>query len=148
MQKVNTMEKTTHTYRDLANLLQGLMSVTDLKGVKFSLQVTKNINLIKSELEHLEEAAKPSDEFQKLAMEVRAIEEENKDKTQEEIIALIKEVEDKHPELIETRKAQIDEFNKMLEEEVELSLFRVAEKSLPSDITSKQLLSINLIIKE
>ena len=50
MEKVNTMELTKHTNRELADLMQGLVAVKDLKGVRFSLQVTKNIKLIKSEL--------------------------------------------------------------------------------------------------
>ena len=36
----------------------------------------------------------------------------------------------------------------MLKEEIGLSLFKISEDSLPVDITAKQLLGINLIIKE
>lgn len=147
MQKVNTMKMEKHTYRELANLLQGLISVQDLKGVKFSLQVTKNLNLIKAELEHLEEAAKPSEEFEAVAREVREIE-ADPSKEQEEKLDLIKKIEDKNPKLIDARKAQIDEFNAMLGETTELSLFKISENSLPADITPKQLLAINLIIKD
>lgn len=147
MEKVTTMTKTKHSYRDLANLMQGLMGVQDLKGVKFSIQVTKNINLIKAELEHLEEAAKPSDEFNALALTVREIEADEK-LEQEDKMTKIKEIEDKHPELIDARKSQIDEFNKMLDDTTELSLFKLSENNLPADITPKQLVSISLIIKE
>ncbi len=147
MEKVNTMKMESYNYRDLANLLQGLLAVQDLKGVKFSLQVTKNINLIKGELEHLEEAAKPTDEFNKLALQVRDIE-ANPDIEQDDKVAKVKEIEDKNPELIEARKAQIDEFNKLLDDETEISLFKLSENHLPTDITPKQLASISLIIKE
>lgn len=147
MEKVNTMKMTSYNYRDLANLLQGLISVQDLKGVKFSLQVTKNINLIKAELEHLEDAAKPTDEFNQLAMQVKEIE-ADPNVEQEDKMTQIKEIEDKNPELIDARKAQIDEFNKMLDDETEISLFKLSENHLPADITPKQLASISLIIKE
>ena len=146
MEKVTTMNKSKHTYRELANLLQGLIAVQELKGVKFSLQVTKNINLIKAELDHLEEAAKPSDKFEQLAREVREIEATSKEK--DEKLELIKKIEDKNPELIEERKSQIDSFNKMLDETTEISLFKVSENHLPADINSKELLGIELIIKE
>ena len=49
MEKVNTMELTTYTYRSLADLLQAMFEVSELKGVKFSLQISKNISLIKEE---------------------------------------------------------------------------------------------------
>ena len=147
MEKVNTMKMSKHTYRELANLLQGLIAVQDLRGVKFSLQVTKNVNLIKAELEHLEEAAKPSDEFETLARKVREIEADT-EKEQDEKMTLIKEIESEHPELIDARKAQIEEFNKMLDDETEISLFKISENHLPTDINSKQLLGIELIIKE
>jgi hypothetical protein len=147
MEKVNTMKMTSYNYRELAGLMQGLIGVQELKGVKFSLQVTKNINLIKAELEHLEEAAKPSDEFNALAIQVREIE-ADQDLEQDDKMTKIKEIEDKNPELIDTRKAQIDEFNKMLDDTTEISLFKLSENHLPADITPKQLASIGLIIKE
>ena len=147
MEKVNTMEMTTHTYKELADLLQGLLGVTELKGVKFSLQVTKNIKLIKSELEALEEASKPTDEFMVIAQEVQKIE-ANETLSDEDKKKTVLELEEEHKDLVDSRKKQIEEFNVLILEETEVSLFKVSEKHLPSDINSKQLLGINLIIKE
>ena len=62
-----------------------MINVKDLKGVKFSLQVSKNINLIKAELEHIEEAAKPSEEFLEIAKLVQAIEASGKEKEEMEV---------------------------------------------------------------
>jgi len=146
MEKVNTMEFTKHTNRELADLMQGLMSVKDLKGVRFSLQVTKNINLIKSELEHIEEAAKPSEEFLELAKQVQVI--EASDKSVDDKKAEVEKIEKDNAKLVEDRKKQIDEFNNMLEDEIEVSLFKISEKHLPEDITAQQIMSINIIIKE
>jgi hypothetical protein len=146
MEKVNTMEFTKHTNRELADLMQGLMAVKDLKGVRFSLQVTKNINLIKSELEHIEEAAKPSEEFLEIAKLVQVI--EGSGKTDEEKKEEVAKLEEKNAELVADRKKQIDEFNNMLEDEIEVSLFKISEKHLPEDITAQQLMGINQLIKE
>jgi ribosomal protein L11 len=146
MEKVNTMEFTKHTNRELADLMQGLMAVKDLKGVRFSLQVTKNINLIKSELEHIEEAAKPSEEFLEIAKLVQVI--EGSGKTDEEKKEEVAKLEEKNADLVADRKKQIDEFNNMLEDEIEVSLFKISEKHLPEDITAQQLMGINQLIKE
>lgn len=146
MEKVNTMEFTKHTNRELADLMQGLMAVKDLKGVRFSLQVTKNINLIKSELEHIEEAAKPSEEFLEIAKQVQVIEKSGK--PEEEMKAAVAEIEKDNAKLVEERKNQIDEFNNMLEDEIEISLFKISENHLPEDITAQQLMGINQLIKE
>jgi hypothetical protein len=146
MEKVNTMEFTKHTNRELAEMLQGLMAVKDLKGVKFSLQVTKNVNLIKSELESIEEAAKPSEEFLEIAKLVQEIEKSGK--TEEEMKAEVAKIEKDNAELVAERKNQIDEFNVLLEDEIEISLFKISEKHLPEDITAQQLMGINQLIKE
>lgn len=146
MEKVNTMEFTKHTNRDLADLMQGLINVKDLKGVKFSLQVSKNINLIKAELEHIEEAAKPSEEFLEIAKLVQAIEASGKEK--EEMEAEVAKIEKDNAELVANRKKQIDQFNELLLEEIEISLFKVSESHLPEDITTQQIIDISKIIKE
>ena len=145
MEKVNTMDFTKHTNRELADLMQGLINVKDLKGVKFSLQVSKNINLIKAELEHIEEAAKPSEEFLEIAKLVQAIEASGKEK--EEMEVEVAKIEKDNAELVASRKKQIDEFNELLLEEIEISLFKVSESHLPEDITTQQLLDISKIIK-
>ena len=142
-----TMTSATHTNRELADLMQGLVDVKDLKGVKFSLQVSKNMKLIKSELLHLEEASQPTAEFLELAKIVQKIE-GSETKSDEEKQKEIEKIEAENTELVEHRKEQIAEFNLLLLEETELNLFKVSESDLPSDITTTQLLNINPIIKE
>jgi len=141
------MTSATHTNRELADLMQGLVDVKDLKGVKFSLQVSKNMKLIKSELLHLEEASQPTAEFLELAKIVQKIE-GSETKSDEEKQKEIEKIEAENTELVEHRKEQIAEFNLLLLEETELNLFKVSESDLPSDITTTQLLNINPIIKE
>ena len=146
MEKVNTMNYVKYTNKELGDILQGLVAVKDLKGVRFSLQITKNINLIKSELEHIEEAAKPSEEFLEIAKQVQVIEKSGA--PEEEMKAAVAKIEEENAELVEARKKQIEEFNSMLEDETELSLFMISESHLPEDITAQQLMGINQLIKE
>ena len=147
METTTTMASAKHTNRELADLMQGLVDVKDLKGVKFSLQVSKNMKLIKSELTNLEDASQPTPEFLQLAKLVQEIE-ASKSKTDEEKEEEINKIEADNTELVEHRKEQIEEFNLLLLEETELNLFKVSESDLPSDITTTQLLNINQIIKE
>ena len=141
MTTVTTLKKEMYTNRELATLLGGLFDVQELKGVRFALQVSKNINLLQSELEAIEKAAAPDPEFVVLANQVQALEKANDEEA-------IKKLEEKNPKLIEDRKSQISEFNKVMEEEAELFLFKISENHLPKDITAKQLNNIQLILKE
>ena len=59
--------------REIVDLMNGLMNVQNLEGVRFSLVISKNIRIIQQELADLEEAAKPSEEFIALSQEANAI---------------------------------------------------------------------------
>jgi len=143
----NTMNKTSYTYTDLANLLTGLSEVENLKGVKFALKVSKNIRLIRAELVELEEAAKPSAEFLTLAEKVQAIE-ADPSKSDEVKKLDVGKLEKDNKELVTERKDQIAEFQKMMQDTTDISLFKLSENHLPLEITAKQLNDISLIIKE
>jgi Mg-chelatase subunit ChlI len=148
LEQPNTMNKTAYKYSDLATLLTGLMEVENLKGVKFALKVSKNIRLIRSELTQLEEAAKPTPAFLEIAAEVQAIEADQSKSDEVKKLDIERlEKEEGNEEHINFRKEQIAEFQKMMEEETEISLFKLSENHLPADITAKQLNSISLIIK-
>ena len=60
----------------------------------------------------------------------------------------VAKIEKDNAKLVEERKKQIDEFNNMLEDEIEVSLFKISESHLPEDITAQQLMGINKLIKE
>ena len=143
MTTVTMLKKEKYTNRQLADLLGGLRSVEDLKGVKFALKVTKNITIIEKELSDIEKASAPTAEFMQLAQQVQILEKEGKT---EEIQKL--EKEDNNSKLIKERKEQIAEFNSLMEEEAEVFLFKLSEQHIPADITAKQLGSIQLILKE
>ncbi len=135
------MTKIKATNREMLETLHGLYAVQDLKGVKFAVAVSKNIERLKRELQPIEEAGKASDEFQALLNEVNSIPEDTKDKE-----AKVKKLEDENKDIIDQRKAQLEEVNELLDETVEIDLVTVAEKSLPQDVTAKQLSAIIKLI--
>ena len=135
------MPKTTLTNQELADLANGLHGVKDLKGVNFALVVAKNMENITKELQHIDDASKPTDEFLKVAEQIQAL---AKEQGKEEEI---KKLEKENEHLTEERKKQLDEVNELLQDEIELNLAELAEKDLPDEITGKELASIALIIK-
>ena len=134
------MTKIKATNKEMLDTLHGLYAVQDLKGVKFAVAVSKNIEKLRNELKHIDEASKPSPEFEKLLQEADKIEKS------EESEKLIKKLEKENKELIDKRKAQLEEVNDILEETVELELVTMSEKNLPQDITAKQLSAIIKIV--
>jgi len=143
--KTETKEvmKTKYTNRELAELMQGLFSVQQLQGIKFSLSVAKNIRMIKAELDGLDKASQPSPEFMELSQKVQMCE-------QKKDMEGIKKLEDDNSELVETRKKQLNEVDSLLNEDSKIlldDLYTISEEDLPSDITAQQINGIQLIIK-
>ena len=139
---VKVKEKQECTNRQLADLLVGLYGVQELKGLKFAIQVSKNITMLKKDLEYIDEATKPTPEFLDLAAKVNALQDSGDQNIEEKVKAL----EEKNKKLVDARKTQIEEFNSIMEETVEVTLHKISEEHLPTDITGKQLQSIELII--
>tara|TARA_R110000824_G_scaffold74264_3_gene188981 strand:- start:961 stop:1359 length:399 start_codon:yes stop_codon:yes gene_type:complete len=124
--------------REFVDLINGLFNVQDLQGVRFSLVVSKNIRILQQELTDLESASKPSEEFLELSMKAKALGEDDK---------AIKELEDNNPKLIAERKSQLEEIDKMMEEEIKIKLHGITENILPEGITAAQITGIDKLIK-
>lgn len=118
------------TNHELVALLKGLYAVQELPGLKFALVVMKNQRVLKTELEDLEELSKPSEDFMKLSQEVAALGQDQD---------AIKELEKKNKKVIDVRKKQMDEVNKILPDSQEIELWCVAEDILPDEINATQL---------
>ena len=125
---------------ELVEILNGLYSTGELNGKEFAILSSKNIVVIKKALEDVEEVAKPSEDFLKLAEKVKTVQglEDSEDK--------IKELEDAEPELIEARKAQLEAVNAMLDEEIEITLVGIPTNILPEDVKSHQVTLLTKIL--
>ena len=118
--------------RDLVNFMHGLLQVENLKGVKFALAAAQNKQIITNALKDVEEKAEPTDEFKKLAGEMQQFDmEKEADKIKE------KEAEPENAKIIEERKAQMEEVDKLLEESITLELYKLSESQLPKEINLK-----------
>tara|TARA_R100000654_G_scaffold46448_1_gene72672 strand:- start:183 stop:596 length:414 start_codon:yes stop_codon:yes gene_type:complete len=137
------MKKINATKQEFVDLINGLFQVQELKGKKFSLLVSKNLNILQKNLEDVQKAGTPSEEFLELAQKVNMIASGKAPDSQEQIDKL--EAENK--ELVEARKKQMDKVTEMLKEEVELELNMLPEDTLPEDVTAKQINSIINIIE-
>ncbi len=125
---------------EFVELFNGLTSVQKLKGVKLGLLVSKNIRIIQEELKDIEEASKPSDAFLELSQKVQVL--MNQDKKDE-----IADLEKENAELVQSRKDQLEEVDKLLLEETEIELHAIPEDCLPADITGEQIINIDKIIE-
>ena len=74
---------------EFVELFNGLAAVQQLKGVKFGLLVSKNVRTIQKELDYLENASKPSDEFVALSVQMNQL---MNDKNEKEVKALENEL--------------------------------------------------------
>ena len=128
------------TKGELVNLINGLFQVQELKGKKFGLAVSKNLKILKDELQDLEDMGKPSEEFMALAAQVNEIANGGAEDSKEVIDNLEKENE----VLVTARREQMDKITVLMEEEVSVSLNTLTESTLPEDISAAQ---INNIIK-
>lgn len=135
----------------------------NLKGVKFSYAIARNIAILKPIIESLKKAQEPSVEFQKYDLERVVIAEKyaKKDENGKPVIIgesyifedkkiFDKEVETlqkKHKKAIDERTKQIEDFNKLLEEESTVALNLINIKDVPEEITSTQMIQIYQLIE-
>tara|TARA_R110002020_G_scaffold474833_1_gene707676 strand:+ start:403 stop:816 length:414 start_codon:yes stop_codon:yes gene_type:complete len=131
------------TKQEFVNLINGLYQVQEVKGKQFSLLISKNIDILKTELKSLEEAATPSEEFMVLAKKVNEL----ANSKEEEAKSKIDKLEEENKELVEARRVQMETIQKMMEEKLEIKLNSIDEKVLPEDVTAKQINGIIKLIK-
>tara|TARA_R100000005_G_C5000619_1_gene207494 strand:- start:156 stop:557 length:402 start_codon:yes stop_codon:yes gene_type:complete len=125
---------------EFVELFNGLTAVQQLKGVKFGLLVSKNIRVIQEELKDIEEASKPTDEFLGLSQKMQVLMNQKDDEA-------IAKLEEENKELVDARKEQLAEVDKLLLEETEIELHGIPEDCLPADITGEQIINIDKIIE-
>lgn len=152
------------TNKKLIELYNGLLGITNLKGVKFSYAVAKNINIIEREVDVLRTTTKESDDFKKYEAEriELCIKHAKKDPNGEPMIAgkqyLMEDfvafnvefeaLKETNKVLLGIRKAQFDDYNKLLEVENSIELFKINISEIPEDVTTAQMGVLYPIITE
>ena len=155
------------TKNDALNLYNGLQNVSNLKGAKWAYAIARNVEKLRPEVEALRKAYTMSEEFAdyegkrlELArkhsvkekgtpktVKIGQTEEyliADKDKFNQEIAKLQK----KYNKAIVERKKQLEDFNEILEEKVEMDLHMIDSDYIPEEITPEQVSAIMPIIRE
>lgn len=148
--------------RELYMFMQSLNNLGNLKGVKFAYSIIKNKKKIEEEIKILEEVVKPSDEFSKYEaerIELCELHCEKDDKgepvVEDDKYKIIDEskfdkeletLKESYNTYITEREDQIKDYNKMLDDEIEMDFAKVNFDELPTDISTTQLESITFML--
>lgn len=154
--------------KQILDLFESLVSITNLTGAKFNYSVVKNIKKLQPEIESLQKAFKNSDEFNEYNNKrVNILKKySRKDANGEAITKTINK--EKHFDIIETeefkkeldllisenkdiiekKEKEIKEFNELLETENSIELFKIKLSDIPDGITTEQLAGIYLMIED
>lgn len=129
----------TATRREFLEMYKVLHETRGEKGVKYAMIVLKNCDVIKKELDYLEEKAAPSEAFIELSRKAQEfMQAENEDG--------LKAMEAENIDEINARTKQIAEVNIELDQEVTLELKMINEKLLPESLSADQIETLIKII--
>jgi hypothetical protein len=155
---------------EIIKLYNSLQKLGNLKGVKFSYSIARNIDKLTPIIKSLQDAAKPTEEYIKYDKERAELAEKhakkNKDgkpnietnidnntqsyqiEDQEKFEKELKKLQSKYKKEIDYRNKQIKEQTELLEEESNFVPYKIKQKNLPEDISVEQLSSIFQIIED
>jgi hypothetical protein len=152
------------TKQGALDLYINLNKLGNLKGVKFAYGVSKNVGLLKAEIDSLDKASAPTEEYQKFDAERLEIVKKfaKKDDKGEPIIkdnnyemASQKEFDTafdalkvEHKEVWEARVKQLEEYSELLKTDSAVVLYKIALSEVPTDITVTQMYSISALVEE
>ena len=146
-------------------LYRALNNLGRLSGVKFAYAVNRNIKQLQTEIDAVQKAIEPTSEFSAFEKErVKVAEEyaekdgkgkpkvengqyvfgDKLDEYQKRYDKLIEE----HKPAVDAREKQIEDVNKLLDEEVEVNLYKIPLASVPEGITTAEMNKIMPIIDE
>lgn len=152
------------TKKDSVDLYVNLNKLGNLSGVKFAYAVSRNIALLKPEIEALDKSMEISEEFKKfedLRMEVvkKFAKKDEKGEpvsvnnnyvlaNQADFDIAFDVLKSEHKEIWENRLKQIEEYNELLKTDSSVVLHKVSLSDIPNNITVTQMYSISAIVDE
>jgi demethoxyubiquinone hydroxylase (CLK1/Coq7/Cat5 family) len=152
--------------QELFPLLKGLNDVANYPGAKFAYAVAKNIQVVTEECKLLEKLQEPTEAFKAFEAErmdailkVAETDETGSPKVTNNQYTILAEnreqftldmqvLQEKHKLALEARDKQIAEFNQLLEELIDITIFSIKAELLPEDITAAQITAIMAIIED
>lgn len=154
------------TKNESVALFNALNTLGKLKGVKFAYAISRNVSLLKAELESLEKASAGSKEFEEFEAKRIAMVEgfSKKDKDgkpekkgnnyiiedgkQPELDASFEALKKDNKEVWEARMKQIEEYNELLKTESTVKLHKISLNDIPAEISVEQMHSITEMVEE
>ena len=146
------------------SLYHALSKLGNLSGVKFAYAVSKNLSLLKSELEALQKAVEPNEEYKvydkkrvELAEKYSKKDENGKPvvvnneydlENKKEFLSEFAKLQKEFSKEIEGRENQVKEQNELLKTEYTGEIYKVSLSDVPKDINVTQMESIMPIITE
>lgn len=152
------------TKQEMVQLFQALNTMGTKKGVKFAYGVSRNLAIMKPEIEAIEKAGNPTEEFKKVDELRVAIAEkyakkdeagkpitadnayvmENTEEMEKEFAVLKEE----NKEVFEARETQVKEYLELLKTDSVFVPHKILLSDVPSDISVQEMYSISPIIAE
>lgn len=126
------------TNRGLLELSQTLQACKSIPHTGFALLILKNQAILNKHIAPIDAQAKPSEEFMQLS--IKAQELINKKDS-----AGVEALEKENSELMTERKLQLEVVNKLLDQPVEIELFKLTESLLPDSLSAETLEKLSVL---
>ena len=123
------------------NLSNHLPKLTQIEGKEFATAVADNILILKNSLGHLEGVLAATPEFREVAQKMAPYE----NKTDKKSLAAVKKLQKEYKEVIEARQTQIENVNRLLEEEIEIEVEPITKEIYPDNITAEQIIGLQIL---
>jgi len=144
------------------DLYNALHKVLNLKGVKFGYAISRNITLLKPEIQACQKAIDMSEEFQEFNKEHvelmnkyekkdekgKAVMINGEKQYDDELKEKFEKLKEKHKEAVDAREKQVKEFNELLKTDSDVQVYMLKLENLPEDINAGQMAGISLILEE
>lgn len=154
--------------QDLVELQRGLVEAESLSGAKFTYAVARNLDILKKEMESIQKVYRAGDDFMKYEEERIEIGKKHADKNEDgspktieadgfenfdvkDVKAFEKDLDKlqkKYKEVIATREKELADFQKFMEEDVEIDLYTVQSENIPDEINVRIMAAIFPIVEE
>lgn len=123
------------------------LSSISAKGTKFNFVLALARQVYEPVYNALLAAAKPSKEFLQFQQQATTLRQkhENEELTQKEFIDALKQLESKYEEAIQERAQQVMEFEKLLDEEITLSIPQISLEEAPQDLDTQAVMALTYL---
>jgi len=149
---------------ELEGLLLGLQGVKTLKGFRFAMVVSKNIDIVTKEIKALTDAIQAPDDVQEYEKTRIALCEKHAEKNDSNEASILngsyvlkdkiafdkeyQELKKANKELIDTESERLKGVEKFLEEDSKIELKMVSQNDIPNEIAGEQVHGIRYMIED